>query len=65
MIREVWGGERSDPALVRRYILMLRKKLEVDPAEPVWVRTVRGFGYRLGTGPLKLPEEDKPLDNNL
>ena len=60
LIREVWGSERSDPALVRRYILMLRKKLEDDPSSPVWVRTVRGFGYRLGTGPLKLPEEDKP-----
>ena len=57
LIREVWGEQRSDPALVRRYILMLRKKLETDPAAPVWVRTVRGFGYRLGTGPLKLPEE--------
>ena len=62
LIREVWGGERSDPALVRRYILMLRKKLETDPAAPVWVRTVRGFGYRLGTGPLKLPEPDNPSD---
>ncbi len=62
LIREVWGSERSDPALVRRYILMLRKKLEDDPSSPVWVRTVRGFGYRLGTGPLKLPEEDKPPD---
>ena len=59
LMREVWGPGRSDPALVRRYILMLRKKLENDPSEPVWVRTVRGFGYRLGTGPLKLPQDDK------
>ncbi len=56
LIREVWGA-RSDPALVRRYILMLRKKLEADPSSPVWIRTVRGFGYRLGTGPLRNPEE--------
>jgi DNA-binding response OmpR family regulator len=62
LIREVWGGGRSDPALVRRYILMLRKKLEADPAAPVWVRTVRGFGYRLGTGPLKLPEDEPSSD---
>lgn len=54
LIREVWGGERGDSALIRRYILMLRKKLEADPSSPVWVRTVRGFGYRLGTGPLTL-----------
>ena len=63
LIREVWGAGRSDPALVRRYILMLRKKLEIDPSEPVWVRTVRGFGYRLGTGPLKSPEEQTSSDN--
>jgi DNA-binding response OmpR family regulator len=62
LIREVWGSERSDPALIRRYILMLRKKLEDDPSSPVWVRTVRGFGYRLGTGPLKLPGDKKPPD---
>ncbi len=58
LMREVWGGSRSDPALVRRYILMLRKKLEPDPSNPVWLRTVRGFGYRLGTAPLKLPNQD-------
>jgi DNA-binding response OmpR family regulator len=55
LMREVWGEHRSDPALVRRYILMLRKKLEEDPAHPFYVRTARGFGYRLGTGPLKPP----------
>jgi DNA-binding response OmpR family regulator len=60
LIREVWGSTRSDPALVRRYILMLRKKLESDPAFPSWVRTVRGFGYRLGTGPLNSLDENKP-----
>jgi two-component system KDP operon response regulator KdpE len=62
--REVWGGERNDPALVRRYILMLRKKLEADPSAPVWVRTVRGFGYRLGTGPLKMPDEGTSSSKN-
>jgi DNA-binding response OmpR family regulator len=60
LVREVWGSTRRDPALVRRYILMLRKKLELDPSAPVWIRTVRGFGYRLGTGPLKLPEDRDP-----
>jgi DNA-binding response OmpR family regulator len=61
LIREVWSSSRNDPALVRRYILMLRKKLEADPSSPIWVRTVRGFGYRLGTGPLKMPEDhDSP-----
>jgi DNA-binding response OmpR family regulator len=53
LLREVWGEYSSDPAIVRRYILMLRKKLEPDPSNPVWIRTARGFGYRLGTAPLK------------
>ena len=56
LIHEVWGAARNDPALVRRYILMLRKKLEKNPSEPIWVLTVRGFGYRIGTGPLRALE---------
>jgi len=62
LMREVWGANRSDPALVRRYILMLRKKLEPDPTNPVWIRTVRGFGYRLGTAPLKPLQIDEKTD---
>ena len=60
LIGEVWGSYRSDPALVRRYILMLRKKIETDPSSPIWLQTVRGFGYRLGTGPLKMPKGHAP-----
>ncbi len=52
LMHEVWGFDRDDPSLVRRYILLLRKKVERIPSNPVWVRTVRGFGYRLGTSPL-------------
>lgn len=54
LIQGVWGESREDPSLVRRYILILRKKLERDPSNPIWIRTVRGFGYRMGTGPLHL-----------
>jgi two-component system KDP operon response regulator KdpE len=35
---------------VRRYIWLLRQKFEADPANPRWIRTVRGYGYRMGTG---------------
>ena len=54
LIQEVWGGYRQeeDASMVRRYILMLRKKIERDPSNPALLLTVRGFGYRLGTGPL-------------
>jgi DNA-binding response OmpR family regulator len=59
LVQEVWGQYRSeDTALVRRYILMLRKKIEVDPSNPEHILTVRGFGYRLGSGSLEKLEED-------
>ena len=35
---------------VDNYIASLRKKLEVDPAEPTYILTVRGLGYRLVSG---------------
>jgi len=58
LIQEVWGQYRSeDTALVRRYILMLRKKLEADPSNPQHILTVRGFGYRLGDG--QPPEKEE------
>ncbi|MCS7009747.1 MAG: response regulator transcription factor [Anaerolineales bacterium] len=56
LMREVWGSDYNDPSLVRRYILLLRKKIERRPSDPVWIRTVRGFGYRLG--PVSLPNRD-------
>jgi DNA-binding response OmpR family regulator len=62
LVQEVWGDyRRQDTTVVRRYILMLRKKIERDPTNPSRLLTVRGFGYRLGTGPLPpLDEADRP-----
>jgi DNA-binding response OmpR family regulator len=58
LVQEVWGQYRTeDTALVRRYILMLRKKLETDPSNPQHILTVRGFGYRLGGESLSQSEE--------
>lgn len=58
LIQEVWGSNRpEDASMVRRYILMLRKKIEAEPASPKLLLTVRGFGYRLGTRPLPPLEE--------
>jgi DNA-binding response OmpR family regulator len=53
----VWGNYREDEAgVLRRYIFLLRQKVEADPSQPKIVKTVRGYGYRLGTGSLILPE---------
>ncbi len=58
LIQEVWGNYRQeDASVVRRYILMLRKKIEKDPSSPSLLLTVRGFGYRLGTAPLVPPDD--------
>lgn len=37
-------GERTIDVQINR----LRRKIEDDPANPVWLQTVRGIGYRLG-----------------
>lgn len=56
LMQEVWGNYRQeDTVAVRRYIWLLRQKIEEDPANPRLILTVRGFGYRLGTGALKPP----------
>ena len=51
LAQEVWGNYRGeDDATLRRYIWLLRQKIEADPANPRLILTVRGYGYRLGTG---------------
>ena len=51
LIEAVWGpGWVGDEHLVDVHIGHLRRKLGDDPAEPRFVRTVRGVGYRMGTG---------------
>ena len=39
-------GERTIDVQINR----LRRKIEKDPANPVWLQTVRGIGYRLECG---------------
>jgi DNA-binding response OmpR family regulator len=34
---------------VKKYIYLLRNKIEDDPDDPKFILTVRGFGYKLGT----------------
>jgi len=47
ILNKVWGYEyENEPHYVRLYINYLRKKLEVDPANPKYILTERGVGYR-------------------
>ena len=48
LLDKVWGyGHFGDGRLVDVHIRRLRMKIEVDPANPTHVVTVRGLGYRL------------------
>lgn len=47
LLAKVWGYEyRDEPHYVRLYINYLRQKLEKDPANPRYILTERGVGYR-------------------
>jgi DNA-binding response OmpR family regulator len=51
LIEAVWGpGWVGDEHLVDVHVGHLRRKLGDDPAAPVYIRTVRGVGYRMGQG---------------
>jgi len=48
LLRDVWGpGKVDQNHYVRTYIADLRRKLEGDPARPVYLLTEVGVGYRL------------------
>jgi two-component system response regulator RegX3 len=47
----VWKREYGDLTAVAVYIQRIRKKIEDDPANPVYIETVYGRGYRLNASP--------------
>lgn len=49
ILQHVWGAEYGDEAeYLRVYIGRLRRKLEKDPANPEYLQTEYGIGYRFG-----------------
>lgn len=48
LLREVWGpNHEEDGHYLRIYMRQLRRKLELNPAEPQYLLTEPGVGYRL------------------
>ncbi|HEY5947207.1 MAG TPA: response regulator [Kofleriaceae bacterium] len=48
LLREVWGPNAIDQSHnLRVHVASLRRKLERDPAQPQWLVTEAGVGYRL------------------
>jgi two-component system, OmpR family, response regulator len=47
LLAALWGGsEYREPRTIDVHVRHLREKLEPDPAEPHYIITVRGVGYR-------------------
>ena len=50
ILEEVWGEEViSDSDTVTVHIRRLREKIEVDPSEPDYIKTVWGVGYKFAS----------------
>ena len=51
LLDQVWGDDfKSDARTVDVHIRWLRAKIEPDPANPHYIHTVRGLGYRFTEG---------------
>ncbi len=49
LLEKIWGSDfMGDSKTVDVHIRWLREKLELDPSNPEYLVTVRGFGYRFG-----------------
>lgn len=47
LIEKLWGGDFfGDERVVDAHIARLRKKVEPNPAQPIFIKTVVGVGYR-------------------
>jgi DNA-binding response OmpR family regulator len=56
LLDSVWGHDRAvTDRTVDVYILRLRQKVESDPANPSFIRSVRGFGYSFNDMPTAAP----------
>jgi DNA-binding response OmpR family regulator len=47
IIDHVWGPQGGDRDMLRQLVRRLRNKIELDPAQPKFIRTVPGLGYGL------------------
>ena len=51
LLERIWGPNWfGDDHVIDVHVSNLRQKLGDDPREPRYLRTIRGFGYRMGDG---------------
>ncbi len=53
IIGQVWGAEGGDRDMLRQLIRRLRSKIEPEPSNPTYIKTVPGYGYGLSAPPAK------------
>ena len=62
LLDAVWGHDRAvTDRTVDVYILRLRQKIEADPANPLLIRSVRGFGYSFNNTVQQQEEPEQQL----
>lgn len=51
LLEELWdmAGEFVNDNTLTVYIKRLREKIEDDPQNPLYIKTIRGMGYKMGT----------------
>lgn len=59
LLDEVWDypSDAGSPDLVRVHIKNLRERIEADPRNPVFIRTIAGYGYTIQPDVKTSPEE--------
>jgi DNA-binding response OmpR family regulator len=64
LLEQVWRvHEDTDTRAIDNFMVRLRRYIEDNPAEPVFLETVRGIGYRFlprGSGEPSDDRENKP-----
>lgn len=61
LLDAVWGQDRAvTDRTVDVYILRLRHKVETDPANPLLIRSVRGFGYSFNEEAVSMDRDKTP-----
>ncbi len=63
LLDEVWDypSDTGSPDLVRVHIKNLRKRVEANPSNPAFIRTVPGYGYTISAEDLP---DDLPVDDD-
>ncbi len=47
LIGQIWGADGGDRDMLRQLVRRLRRKIEPDPAQPIYIETLPGHGYGL------------------